>query len=190
MRSFSPTVISALESSGVSLCYAVEMFYDSGTVRIWTGVGNKTFNGEVYTGTGSLLSISDPEEGEDLAARGISITLSGIDSGLINLAQSEPYQGRVCKVYLGVNEELVEIFSGFMDVMMIQDSGESSTITLSVESKMMVLSRAVPLRYTSESHKSRYPNDTFFDYTNDLADREVIWGRKDNRPQVTAPPPL
>jgi hypothetical protein len=72
----------------------------------------------------------------------------------------------------------VEVFGGFMDVMTIEDSGETSTISLTVESKLVQLERAKELRYTNESQRALFPSDTFFSFVADLQDKEVVWGRK------------
>jgi hypothetical protein len=62
--------------------------------------------------------------------------------------------------------------------MQIEDSGESSVITLSVESKLVRLEKSSGWRYTAKNHQARYPSDTFFNYVADLQDKEIIWGRE------------
>jgi hypothetical protein len=71
----------------------------------------------------------------------------------------------------------VEVFGGFMDVMTIEDSGDTSIISLTVESKLVQLERPKIRRYTHESQQARYPGDTFFSFVADLQDKEVVWGR-------------
>lgn len=73
----------------------------------------------------------------------------------------------------------VEIFSGKMNQMPIEDSGDTSTITLTVESKMVELGRARTRRYTHESHQARHPGDTFFSFVADIQDKGIPWGRKE-----------
>jgi len=126
------------------------------------------------------LNIDGIAEVADLNASGITISLSGISSGVISLALQENYQGRVAKVYFGVEgvSGVVEVFSGFMDVMTIQHSGEKMNVTLSIESKLVTLQRPNIRRYTSANHKLRNPGDTFFDYVAKLQDKEIVWGRK------------
>jgi hypothetical protein len=171
---------SALAQGSVTLFYAVEMLFDSGAIRLWTGYGDKVINGQTYTGAGTLLNIDGIAEVADLTASGISVTLSGISASVISLALTEPYQGRVAKVYFGVEgvSTPLEVFTGLMDVMTIQHSGESVRVNLSVESKLVTLQRPNSRRYTSANHKLRHPTDTFFDYVTSLQDKEIIWGRK------------
>lgn len=193
-RAIPSELLTALTQNSVEPYYALEMLFDDldGTsyddagyqgeraVRFWTGFGLKTINSETFIGSGGLLSISGLESSADLSAKGATLTLSGINDTLIELALQEPYQSRMARVYLGEKSvsSTVEVFSGLMDVMSIRKSGESSTISLSVESTLVTLQRAKVRRYTSENHKLRYPSDTFFDYVAHLADASIQWGPK------------
>lgn len=179
-RSIPSAIVTALAQEQVTPFYAVEMNFDSGSIRLWTGYGERTIDGQTYIGTGTLLDISGVEEVSDLSAKGVTVTLSGIPSSVISLALQESYQGRTARVLFGVADvaDHVEVFSGLMDVMTIQDSGDSVTVQLTIESKLVTLQRANVRRYTSANHKLRHPNDTFFDFVTDIADKELVWGRK------------
>lgn len=193
-RAIPSDLLTALTQNSVEPYYALEMLFDDldGTsyneagyqgeraVRFWTGFGLKTINSETFIGSGGLLSISGLESSADLSAKGATLTLSGINDTLVELALQEPYQSRMARVYLGEKSvsSTVEVFSGLMDVMSIRKSGESSTISLSVESTLVTLQRAKVRRYTSQNHKLRYPSDTFFDYVAQLADASIQWGPK------------
>lgn len=178
-RTLPTGMATALASGSVELFYGVEMLFDSGALRFWTGYGERTINGQTYTGTGALMNIDGISEVADLSAVGITVTLSGISSSIISLALQENYQGRVARVYFGVNgvTDAVEVFSGLMDVMVIQHSGETVTVELSIESKLVTLQRANLRRYTRQNHILRHPGDTFFNYVTKLQDKEVVWGR-------------
>lgn len=178
MRDINTNLYNKLISGSVDLYYAVELFFDGGTMRLWTGVGDKVINGNTYTGTGSLLGISGLEENDDLSSPGVNINLSGVDSSIVSVALSEPYQNRECKIHVGSGADTLEVFSGFMDVMSIDDSGDTCSISISVESRLIILDRKSAFRYTQETQEARYPGDTFFSYVADLADKQVVWGRK------------
>lgn len=179
-RSTPASLLTALAQSEVRPFYAVEMEFDSAPVRFWTGYGDRTIGGETYLGTGNLLNISGLEEVNDLSAKRITLQLSGVPASLVSLALQEPYQRRVCKVYFGTTDTTtpIEVFSGLMDVMSIEDGGDTSTISLTVESKLVRLEKSSNWRYTEGSHKSRHSADTFFSYVSDLQDRDIIWGRE------------
>lgn len=171
----------ALASGAIEPFYAVELLFDSGAIRIWTGYGDRTIDGQTYLGSGNFLAISDIEEVGNLNAKGITLTLSGLDATIMSYALAEAYQGRTARILFGLNgiSDAVEVFSGLMDVMSIKHSGESLQISMSIENKLVNLQRANVRRYTSASHKSRNAGDTFFDSITVIQDKVIPWGRKD-----------
>jgi len=203
-RDISAAIQGNLEDDVVYPFFALELEFDSGPLRLWTGVGTLVFEGVSYTGTGNLLDVSSIEETTEIAVRGATITLSGMPSEVISLALQSPYQGRVCKIYFGMFSRgslqkedgayilledggkiklelqetgLTQIFSGYMDEMNIDEGPESGTIELKVENKLIDLERARTRRYTSEYQKSVYPGDLGLDFVESLQDKKVVWGR-------------
>jgi len=180
-RSISASFATGLEASTVQPLTLVELLFDTGSVRLWSGLDNLTYGGNTYTGVGMLLGISSIEETADIAARGITISLSGISAQAISLALTEKYQNRTCNLYFalsGIVADAIKIFSGLIDQMSINDTGEQMTISLTVESRLIDLERARTSRYTSEDQKRLYPNDKGFDFVNDLQTKQILWGRK------------
>lgn len=178
-RDVPAALLTALTQPRINPFYAVEILFDSAPVRLWTGYGERTINGNSYIGAGSLLNIEGLGEVADLSAKSITISLSGTFRPLVALALDEPYQRRQCRVYFGDTSvsEVVEVFGGQLNTMSIEDTAERSTIAVLVDSKLVELQRASNRRYTSESQKSRYPGDTFFDYVTAIQDAEIVWGR-------------
>jgi hypothetical protein len=195
-RSIPSSLLSALIGDKIQPYFAVELMFDTrtdidingdavdiGPLRMWTGLGDKTItvqgSSQVFTGTGSLLTIGDLEEVGDLSSKSVELTLSGIPTSIVSLALQEPYQRRPMRLYLGEQSDssVVEIFSGKMDKMRISDEAESSTIALTVENKLIELERSSNWRYTNENHQSRYDGDSFFSYVQSLQDAQITWGR-------------
>ncbi len=174
-RNINSSLVSVLTSDAVELFVAVELFFDTGTLRLWSGTGDKVLNGNTYTGTGSLLSVSGIEESDGMNAAGANITLNGVDSSIVSIAIQEPYQNRDCKILIGSGNTAFEVFSGFMDTMTIEDTGDTCQINISVESRLIILDRKVPLRYTQETQDNLYPGDTFFSTVTSLQDKKVSW---------------
>jgi hypothetical protein len=189
-------LVTALGNAQIEPFFAIEMMFDTRTItfngesidvgplRLWSGMYDKTINvqgsDQTFTGTGGLLSIGGLEEAGDLSAKSVTLTLSGIPSTIISLALQEPYQRRACRIYFGVEgvSDVVEIFTGKMNTMRILDSEQTATIEMTVESKLVELERSSNLRYTDLNHKSRKPNDAFFEYVQSIQDVKVAWGRK------------
>jgi hypothetical protein len=187
----------------------VEAEFDSSTVRMWSGVGDLSWDAKTWTGGGSLLNVSSIEESTEVKAIGTRVSLSGIPSELLSLALQEDYQGRNLRVYLGAftNEntfllkqdgsillkedggkliavdeqdivaEPITIFSGRMDVMTISEGGDTSTIEVTVENRLIDFERTRERRYTSEDQKIDYPNDKGFEFVSSIQDTEIVWGR-------------
>ena len=208
-RELSDAVADALDDAVVYPFFAVELLFDGENVlRMWTGVGTLVYDSVEWFGTGNLLDISSVEETTEISAKGATITLSGVPSEVISLALSEPYQGRICKIYFGMFSkgsmldesgnyilledggkiyldnpqtdfnELTEIFSGYMDQMNINENPDISTVELTVENKLVDLERSRVRRFTSAYQKSVYPNDLGLDFVEDLQDKDITWGRK------------
>lgn len=203
-RDLSEAVSGSLEDDVIYPFFAIELLFDSAPIRLWTGVGELVFDGNSWLGTGNLLDISSIEETTEIAVRGATITLSGMNSEVISLALQSPYQGRVCNIYFGmfskgqlqtessdyilledgsrINLEsqetgLTQIFSGYMDEMNISEGPDSGAIELKVENKLIDLERSRVRRFTSGYQKSVYPGDKGFDFVEDLQDKEIVWGR-------------
>ena len=188
-RSLSAEMLAVATAEIVRPIYLVKAEFDSTppedrNLYLWSGFGDLTFNGKNYLGVGNLLSISAVDESTDLTATGASIVLSGIQSPLLAIARDEDYQGRPITIYLGALDDTGDLiasptvlFSGFMDVMTIAEAGETSTISVTAENKLIAFDRSYVRRYTAEDQKIDYPNDMGFEFVAKIADQEIIWGR-------------
>ena len=164
--------------------YLIDMEFSSGSIFLWSGMGDLTYNSNTYLGAGDLLSIGSIAETAELTANGATVTLSGIKQSLLTLARDEPYQGRPLIIRLGAFDENgdliaspVILFSGFMDIMTIADSGDTSTITVTVENKLIAFQRTAVRRYTAEDQKIEHPTDKGFEFVAKIQEKEIVWGR-------------
>lgn len=160
--------------------FAIEFLLDNAPLRFWSGYGDRTVLLNTYTGSGELLSISGLEEVGDLSAKAVTVSLSGMSGTVISMALQEPYQRRICRVYFGDAsvDDVVEVFSGRLNKMTIEDGPDTGTVSVLVDSKLVEAEKASNRRYTSESQKARHAGDTFFDYVTSIQDAEISWGRK------------
>ena len=183
-RTISASLKTALQADRVYPILLAEATFDSGALRIWNGNGDLTALGETWTGTGLMLSISPAEETAEIRATGISIVLSGIPSAIISIALGEDYQGRAARVYVGafdastgaVITDPILAFQGQIDTMPIEESGDTATIVLTVESRLIQLEKASLRRYTAQDQKVEFPNDTGFDHVAAIQDVQIVWG--------------
>lgn len=162
----------------------VQCAFDTGNLNLWSGIGDLTVSGVDYVGAGSLLSIGEIAETSELSANGITVTLSGVTSPLLSKARDEDYQGRELKVLLGAMDAVngvisnpVVVFSGFMDTMVINDGGETSTIQVTVENRLIEFERTRVRRYTAEDQKIDFPTDKGLEFVAEMEEKEIVWGR-------------
>lgn len=164
----------------------IEAEFDAGFLRLWSGLGEISWDGKTWTGAGGVLAFSPPDETLDNRASGGTITLQGITSDVLSTVIGEAVQGAPVKAWLGAFDESGDIIAdpyqwldGELDVPSIEDSGETCTISVSVENRLQaLLERAPEWRYTPESHAIEYPGDKFFEFVPKIQDVQVPWGRK------------
>lgn len=184
-RDISSVLAQAIEQQVVYPFFAVELAFDNDQVlRFWTGLGTLNYNSLEWYGTGNLLTLDSIEETSEIAAKGATITLSGVPTEVVSLALSEPYQGRRATIYFGAHVEgqldsasMTEVFSGYMDQMSIEEGPTTSSIQLTVENKLIDLERPRSARFTSAYQKSLYPDDLGLDFVEDLQTKQISWGR-------------
>jgi hypothetical protein len=158
--------------------------FASGWVRLWSGLGEASWNGETWSGAGALLGLGSINESGEVVAGGTAISLSGVPLDLVQMAIEEARQGLPGRIWLGLLAEdggiiadPVQAFSGRLDVPEIKDDADTCTITISYESRLIDLTVARTWRYTHESQQALYPGDLGFEYVTAIQDREITWGR-------------
>lgn len=178
--------IAELEADQLSPIVLLKAEFPSGDVRFWTGIGEITFNSETYTGAGNLISASSIKEVMGIEAQGATFTLSGIPSSIISLALSEEYQSQPITVWyatLNTSNAIIDepfiIFKGKMDVLQIDEGGESATLSMQCENRLIDLNRAKVRRYTPEDQSVLYPNDLGLEFVATIQEKEINWGRPD-----------
>jgi hypothetical protein len=161
-------------------------------VYLWNGYGNLVYNSTTYLGLGTFGTISPVEETTDLAARGITMKLSGVPTANVSLALTEDYQGRECSILFGALSPTagtlisspVTVFSGRMDVMQISDDGQTAEIIMTAESRLMDFKRPREVRYTDEEQQNLFAGDLGLEFVNDIQEKAIYWGNP-NQTQAT-----
>ena len=164
----------------------VTLDFASGAVHMNSSPYPLVFDGDTFLGVGNLGAISIIQEGSDLQARGIELTLSGIPPELIAIALDEDYQGRDCKIWLGFLAsshehssliiDPVQMGPWIMDTMDIE-MGETARITVRAESRLIRWDKPHSARYTNEEQQERFVGDLGLEFVPQMAEKELIWGR-------------
>lgn len=181
-RDLTATIETEIGQSLVRPIALVELVFDGGTVRLWTGFGTLTWDSKTWSGTGHLGSISVIEETSALEAKGIDMQLAGMPAETISLVLGEVYQGRPARIWVGFLSEAGAVlsdplgpFAYLMDNVDIQEGAESATVVLHAENRLRILDRSSNRRSTHEDQQIDYPGDLGYEYVASLQDKELKW---------------
>jgi len=117
VRDLTTNMAAEIEANNLMPVLLAEFEFDSATLYMWSGTGTLTWDGNDYLGGGNLVSISTMEETQELQAKGIVCTLSGIPSTLIAAALLERTRGRPMRLWLGCIDPSSD------DVRLLEDGG-------------------------------------------------------------------
>ena len=175
-------MLTALTGASLMPVNFVMLTFATATAYVWTGNTTTTWNGQTWTGLGSLLNISTLESGTTVEARGITVTLSGLDATLLPLCMNEFSLGLPAAIYLGVvsGGNLIDTpftsWFGRMGQPTISLSGDTATIAINCESRLIDLNIASDRRYTQEDQARYFPGDLGFSFVTEIQERTLFWG--------------
>ena len=189
-RDLTSGVSAALGATTSAPRWLVEIPFDSGTVRLWNGVGPLTALGETWTGAGRLGSISPIRETQSTVATGLKLQLAIVPTdevpdapdAFLNIVLAEDFQGRPVTVYQAMVDPdsgaLIDDpfprFGGYLDVAEDSELPGAAVLTITAENRLIDLERPRLRTYTPEDQKALYPGDSFFDHDAALQNREII----------------
>ena len=173
----------ALASNGVLIpCLFAAITFTTGTQYMWSGLGNYWWNGQTWKGLGTLCSATAYEEGTDVAARGMQVSLSGIDNAILGDCLYDVVPGLPATIWLGLLDENIQLigqpviyFGGVVDAPKFHIGPEASMITLSLETNFIRLQQGQRLRLTSSDQRRIYPDDTGLNWVPQLNDMALVW---------------
>lgn len=181
-RAIDGSTAGALAAGHVPYLFFVQLDFTQ-PLRVCSAGYNVDWNGFSWLGLGALGAIDPIQEQASLEAIGVRLTLSGVPSEMIAIALAEQYQGKSCQIWFApLREDLqllsqpIRLFAGRMDTM-DAEVGDTATITLSAESRMVAWDRPKTRRYNHEDQISRYPGDLGFIYVSQMVERNLSWGR-------------
>lgn len=174
--------LAAMKAAHVPYVCFVQLDFTA-PMRLCTAGYDMTWDGSTWLGVGLVGSIDPIQEQATLEAIGVNMSISGVPSELIAITLVEQYQGKACQIWAApLREDLqlvnqpIRVFSGRLDTM-DTDVGDTATITVSAESRMVAWDKAKVRRYNNEDQQSRYPGDRGFEFVAQMVEKELLWGR-------------
>ena len=188
-RNITTAFNNAVSAQNVIPFFAVSLAFNTGTLYLWNGYGDISLTAggstNTYTGLGDAAGMSPIDEQSLIQASGANLVLNGVKSSLIATALSAQYTNRDGKIFLGMFDtsknviaDVYTLFVGKMDVMIIREQGDTSTIELKLENRLVALERAIERRYTDEDQKNLFSGDKGFEFVPDLQDKQLVWGKE------------
>lgn len=192
-RGLSAGMLSQIGSASVTPILLFYGEFASGNVRMWSGIGDLSWDSQTWLGAGSLVQVSNIEETSEIKASGIVVTFNGIPADLLSLVLTDVRQGALGRIYLGFlsSGSVVAtpwlIFEGRIDTPVINEEADTCSIAITYESRLIDLSRPRTARYTDQDQKREFPDDLGMEFILALQDKEIPWGRAGNNVQASTP---
>ena len=73
--------------------------FNSGTVNLWTGLGDIDWDSKTWIGTGNLFTITPLEDATDIRATGITVSLNGMSSEIVSIVLQETVNNSLLKYF-------------------------------------------------------------------------------------------
>lgn len=183
-RNLTAAQITEITAQNMRPVMFLQALFTSGYIYLWSGQGAISWNGQTWTGVGSLGTVSAIPETSDVAAVGIKMALSGIPASLITSALGEVRQGNPVTIYQGfltpaggVIANPNNAWQGRMDACEIAEGGDTAVIAITAESRMLDLNRSRERRYEKQDQSIDFPTDLGFDYVPSLQEISIVWGK-------------
>jgi len=182
-RDIPAAITNRLANDQQQIAYAVNLGFDSGAVNVWTGAGDFTgSDGITYIGAGEFLSVSNVEESAELSSTNLTITLSGLNSKIVEYATTENYQSRPVTLNMfffhpetAEEVEKVILFKGRMDTLSVTD-GDSFSVIISCENLLIDLTRPKNLFFTPETQNFLHSGDKGLEFVPRIQEQTINWG--------------
>jgi len=161
----------------------VEILHTVAPVRLHTGIGDLVYNSNTFQGIGTLGRISSIGENSSMASTSIDLSLSGIDTNLINTFNRKDIQNSNVTIWHGYLDDStgallvpVIVFNGFVNNTSVDIGKETSVINVNVIDEFTRWQKNLPKRYNNESQTSDYPNDILFSRQTEMLQETITWG--------------
>lgn len=182
MRDLSPTFAAAVAASAICPAILVFLDFEGAPVRLWTGIGSLSYEGETWLGMGNLASVEPLEEYSEIRSGSLGLSLNSVPNHLLSEVTSLNFQRRAAEIHLALfhpeydNHTLIGVnllLRGTMDTITISRAPESSTIKLSIANELARLRDSWGALYTDPHQRAAHPGDSGLRFIASLQDLEI-----------------
>lgn len=182
VRALSAAMAAELAKARTRPFLLVELDFASAAMRLTTRGRDVTFNGNLYSGNGALLGISEIEETTEVSPAGHTITLAAT-AELRNIIANEFFQGRRASLWLGFNDDAgavvevpIPVAGGIIDGADYIDDPAAPLVRIAIATRLRDMTIARERRWSSEDQKAVFPGDTGLRYVEAIQEFELRSG--------------
>ena len=161
--------------------------FSGGTVRYATGSSDILYSGNTYTAIGGKVEFGSMQETPALDGTGISLTLSGVDQGIVNDILGDNLIGRNATLFLvhftagAIVTDPIQfgpyMMNGGWEVAENYDQGGGTvTVTTTMEGMGATFKVIRGIQMNVQSHQQIHSADTIFNKVVLLAGKTLLWG--------------
>jgi hypothetical protein len=172
-----------LGSSIIRPVFFAQIQFKSKTEYVCTLGGSYLWNGQTWLGLGSVAGIGISMEDIEVNASGLTVTLSGISDDLLGESLADIQLLAPATVWVALMDENLNMigtpavyFGGIVGAPEVLMGTETSTIALQLETHMVRMQIGQHKRYTAADQRLIYPDDTGFNWVEQLNDLALRWG--------------
>ena len=193
MKNLDGATLAALDSGRYAVRALALFDLPSGRFGIFDDQYDLSWGGDTYVGAAGRFTMSIPPGASDMSIRGLTITMSALDTTALNWVQSQEYHQRPMFAALAFiateTPQIVAVrrwFTGFIDQALWQEriDGQARLI-VKCESHSRELDRSGARTRSDADQRALDPDDGFFKHTVGAIATDVTWGQ--NPPQEAAP---
>lgn len=180
-RDIDAPTAAALDAPHATTLLLLELYLDGGTQYLVSAPHNVDWSGNTYLAAQGIGTV-EPMAETATEARGLAFTLSAV--GVANLAGAfEHVQGRKVIVRLGVIDAGVlrvdaNVWTGYLDVMTIDDSAGDPVIRVTAEHQMLAWQQPPGQLFSHQEQQLVDPTDLFFEHAAAMAEATIVWPGK------------
>lgn len=162
----------------------------SGVRRLWTGIGDYSWAGYVWSGSSSaagkdagIIKIDKITETLNTKVSGITVVVDGLPPTALSEAFLQIKRNKAGKLWLALLDEAMVLigtpslmFDARSDACIIDHSPEKTTVTINWENRLIDLEKPKGGLYTHQDQQLLHPGDYAFEYAPQLVDLDLPWG--------------
>lgn len=167
-----------------AILFALDHSAAYGWCRLWSGIGNVTWNGDIYYGAGVLLSASPAEETTELQIARVTFQLAAPDFSDEALAIiTTPVRRRPFFSWKALLDEKMNVipeprlrFQGYADSPSVSDDENGKrVVTLNVEGALHNLTAPLQRQVSHEEQQALFPGDTGLSLMSSIQNQQLVW---------------